>query len=140
MQLGLDLLNTYPFLRSSPIPIYLLMLSPPTKGDCPSLPAPSSRPLMPPHPRRLSTGEASALTITPAPFPYLSFYGEHKNQTRFHHSCHTSYLSLSLSLFFSFPPTQFYIQISSSIASFCQCFIISLIQFSAILVILILYF
>lgn len=98
---------------------------------CPSLPAPSSRPLMPQHPTRPCTREASALTIIPVLFPYLSFYGEYKDQTVFLHSCSTSYLSFS---FFPSPPTQFYLQISFSIASFCQCFIISFIHFSAILV------
>lgn len=62
---------------------------------CPSLPAPSSHPLMPQHPTRLCTREASALTIILVLFPYLSFYGEYKDQTVFLHSCSTSYLSLS---------------------------------------------
>lgn len=122
LHLGLDLLNTYPFLRNSPIPIYLLMLSPPTNGDCPSLPAPSSCPLMPPHPRSPSTGEASALAITPAPFPYLSFYGEHKNQTVFRHSHHTS-LSLSLSVFLLPPNPILYSNF------FLYCFFLSMFHY-----------
>lgn len=126
LHLRLDLLNTYPFLKGSSIPIYLIMLSPPTHHDRPSLPVPNSCPLMFPHPSRHSLEKPLQPLLHQPPFHIFHFT---ENSTIRHF-----FLS-------AIPPISFWTSLlppfpilSSNLFLSCQCLIISLLSFSSILV------
>lgn len=128
LHLGLDLLNTCPFLKSFSIPIYLVMLSPPTNHDRPSLPVPNSCPLMLPHPTRPPPRKPLRPLLRQPPF-HIFQSTENMRIRHFFFIAAIPPISFWASLLLPLPNSIF--RFVPLLFLSCQCLIISLLPFSA---------